>query len=59
MVRHRSCLDLFRGGRTFGVALEMKIRLDQPGVPAVGAGTGLPGQAIVSKLRGIFDKSRD
>jgi len=48
---------LFRGGCTFGVALEMKIRFEQPGAPALRTGLAVPGPAILSKLRRIFDKN--
>ncbi len=49
--------DVFRGGRTFGIAVEMKIRLDQQ--PRSPVGAGLPaGIPIASRVRAVMDKSR-
>ncbi len=46
--------DLFPGGRTFGIAVQMKIRLDQPGTRPPAA--ALPGPAILSKVRALVNR---
>jgi hypothetical protein len=50
--------DVFRGGRTFGVALQMRVRFDQAGVPAATAGPPAPTPGILSRVRAVFDNSR-
>ncbi len=52
---------IFRGGRTFGFAVEMKIRFDRVSGPAaapVGAATRDPGSIILSTVRGFLDRNR-
>ncbi len=51
---------IFRGGRTFGFAVEMRIRFDRVAAPAApgGSTTRDPGSVILSTVRGFLDKNR-
>ena len=46
--------DVFRGGRTFGVAVEMKIRFDGPDSNPPADAAADPASAIVGRLRGLL-----
>jgi hypothetical protein len=48
--------ELARGGRTFGVALEMTIRLDGAGGSTFGTDATRSGGAVLSGLRTVLDR---